>query len=108
MSSKRVTKSLINDSLCLNAIPADGANSTGGVVSTVLPGAAVGDRVLFVIGQVKIGTAANSFLTPVPGTHFERRISVAGHIQQLVAAGDLSASTYTFFIQPARTTIYVP
>ena len=85
----------------LKLLAADGANSTGGIVSTTLTGAAVGDRVIAIFGQVKAETGANSFLIPVIGTAFESTISIVDKVQQLVAAGDVSLNTYLFILAPA-------
>jgi hypothetical protein len=108
MASKRVVKSLINTANSFKIFAADGANSSGGIVSTAISGALVGQRVLAIFGHVKANTGAHTFLIPVIGTAFESYISVAGHIQQLVAAGDLSLNTYIFILEPAKSTMQRP
>lgn len=85
----------------LKIIAADGINSTGGAADVTLTGAAVGDRVVAIIGHVKANTGTHGFLVPVIGTEFVATIATADKITQLQAAGDLSANTYLFVLSPA-------
>ena len=85
----------------LKLLAADGADSTSKDAQVTLTGAAVGDRVIAIIGLTKANTVQHVFLLPTIGTHFEDTISVANKIVQKQAAGNLSANTYLFVLSPA-------
>ena len=85
----------------LKLLAADGINTGGGAAAITLTGAAVGDRVVGIFGQIKAESGANSFLIPTLTTHHEAVITVVDEIQQTVAAGDLSGNTYLFILAPA-------
>jgi hypothetical protein len=85
----------------LKLLTADGADSTEDDAEVTLTGAAVGDRVVAIIGHAKANTGTHEFLLPNIGTHFEATISVANKIIQKQAAGNLSANTYLFVLSPA-------
>lgn len=85
----------------LKLLAADGANASGGNQNVTLTGAAVGDRVIAIIGHAKANTGVHTFLIPAVGTAFESTISVVNQIVQLQAGGDLSANTYLFVLAPA-------
>ncbi|HPU35095.1 MAG TPA: hypothetical protein PK184_20565 [Phycisphaerae bacterium] len=85
----------------LKLLAADGVDSTSEDAQVTLTGAAVGDRVVAIIGHAKANTGPHVFLLPTIGTHFEATISVANKIVQKQAAGNLSANTYLFVLSPA-------
>ena len=76
---------------CLGAV---GKNGAGAVA---LAGAAIGDRLVAVIGAP---TAGGALETKVPGTDFEAAVTVTDQIQQ-VSATNLSTKTYVFILIPA-------
>jgi hypothetical protein len=82
------------DNTGLKSLVAAGVAAAGPVTLT---GAAVGDRVLLVIGTVTAGTG------PVlnDADDFESTITVVDEIQQTLA-GDLSGNTYQFILIPAQ------
>jgi hypothetical protein len=65
--------------------------------AVTLTGAAVGDRVVAIIGNL---TAGGPLLVFVPGTDFEAAISVINQIQQL-SASDLHLTTIVAILAPA-------
>jgi hypothetical protein len=78
----------------IKCLTAAGKNGAGAVA---LAGAAIGDRLVAVIGAP---TAGGALETKVPGTDFEAAVTVADQIQQ-VSATNLSTKTYVFILIPA-------
>jgi hypothetical protein len=93
-----LTKMDLRTGLSIQAF--DGADATSANVQTAIT-STIGQRVWFILGQVKANTGAHSFLVPVVGTDFESTISVTNKIVQLQASGNLSANTYVAFLLPA-------
>lgn len=75
------------------SLAAAGRNGAGLIA---LAGAAVGDRVRVIFGAP---TAGGALANAVPGTDFEAVITVINQVQQ-INAGNLSANTYVFVIDP--------
>jgi len=78
----------------IKCLAAAGKNGAGAVA---LAGAAIGDRLVAVIGAP---TAGGALETKVPGTDFEGAVTVTDQIQQ-ISATNLSAKTYVFILIPA-------
>lgn len=78
-------------------IPIAGANASGGAQTVAANGAAVGDRVVAVIGSPLAAATDNNKVDST--TDFATSIAVADEVQQLTT--DLSANTYWLILLPA-------
>jgi hypothetical protein len=96
-----VDPQLVGDTLAqqsfagLKTLNAAGRNGAGAITLT---GAAVGDRVVLVLGVASAAGSANTLVSPEGS--FETTITVVDQIQQTDAA-DLSGSNYMFVLAPA-------